>query len=61
MSFSKQLRQEADSIFEAIFAHPFVRGIASGDLQAEQLIHYVKQDFEYLNSFMQMYGTAISK
>lgn len=61
MSFSKQLRQEADPIFEAIFEHPFVRGIATGNLKKEQLIHYVKQDFEYLNSFMQIYGTAISK
>ncbi|MGP7816934.1 thiaminase II [Niallia sp. 01092] len=61
MKFSQQLRKEADSIFHAIFEHPFVQGIAKGDLKAEQLIHYVKQDFEYLNSFIQIYGTAISK
>jgi thiaminase/transcriptional activator TenA len=61
MSFSAYLRQEADPIFEAIFQHPFVQGIANGDLKKEALIHYVKQDFEYLNAFARIYGIAISK
>jgi thiaminase/transcriptional activator TenA len=61
MSFSAHLRQEADLIFEAIFQHPFVQGIANGDLKKEALIHYVKQDFEYLNAFARIYGIAISK
>ncbi|MGG6309572.1 thiaminase II [Paenibacillus macerans] len=61
MSFSQELRRQADDIFQAIFEHPFVKGIASGDLQKEQLIHYVKQDFEYLNAYMRIYGIAISK
>jgi thiaminase (transcriptional activator TenA) len=61
MSFSAELRKEADPIFDAIFEHPFVQGIANGELQKEQLIHYVKQDFEYLNSFIRIYGIAVSK
>ena len=61
MRFSKYLRQQADPIFEAIFAHPFVRGIANGDLSSEQLAHYVRQDFQYLNVFCQIYGLAIAK
>lgn len=61
MSFSQQLRQEADPIFEAIFAHSFVQGIARGDLGKDQLIHYVKQDFEYLNAYIRVYGLGISK
>ncbi|WP_046212520.1 thiaminase II [Paenibacillus wulumuqiensis] len=61
MSFSAEIRQAADPVFEAIYHHPFVQGIARGDLKPEQLVHYVKQDFEYLNSFMRIYGTAISK
>ncbi len=61
MTFSAELRKAADPIFQAIFEHPFVQGIASGDLKQEQLIHYVKQDFEYLNSFIRIYGIAISK
>lgn len=61
MSFSQKLRQEADPIFEAIYQHPFVQGIAKGTLGKEQLIHYVKQDFEYLNAYMRVYGLGISK
>lgn len=61
MSFSQELRKEAAPIFEAIFQHPFVKGIGAGKLDKEQLIHYIKQDFEYLNAFMKIYGTAITK
>ncbi|WP_132747651.1 thiaminase II [Scopulibacillus darangshiensis] len=61
MTFSQELRKEADPIFEAIFNHPFVQGIAKGHLESAQLVHYVKQDFEYLNTFMKVYGLAISK
>lgn len=61
MSFSQELRQQGSYIFEAIYDHPFVRGIAEGNLKKEQLIHYVKQDFEYLNAYMRIYGIAISK
>lgn len=61
MSFSKELRESAQPILEAIFDHPFVRGIAKGELEKEQLVHYVKQDFEYLNSFIRIYGMAIAK
>lgn len=61
MSFTQELRQQAGGIFQAIFDHPFVKGIAEGNLKREQLIHYVKQDFEYLNAYMRIYGIAISK
>ncbi len=61
MSFSKELRQAANPVFEAILEHPFVQGIGKGSLPAPALIHYVKQDFEYLNTFMQIYGVAISR
>lgn len=61
MGFSQELRRQADGIFQALCDHPFVRGIASGQLKKEQLIHYVKQDYEYLNAYMRIYGIAISK
>ncbi|AXF56181.1 thiaminase II [Salicibibacter kimchii] len=61
MSFTEGLRKEADPIFQAIFKHPFVQGIGHGDLKSDQLMHYVKQDFEYLNTFIQIYGLAINR
>ncbi|MCD5322278.1 MULTISPECIES: thiaminase II [Pontibacillus] len=61
MSFTEQLRHDAHPIFEAIFNHPFVKGIGEGNLPKEAVAHYVKADAEYLHAFMNVYGTAISK
>ncbi|PRO66381.1 thiaminase II [Alkalicoccus urumqiensis] len=61
MRFSEELRQEAEPVFEAIFHHPFVKGIGEGDLPKEALLHYVRQDFEYLTTFCRIYGLAVSK
>ncbi|NEZ40595.1 thiaminase II [Paenibacillus alvei] len=61
LTFTEELRNEAEPIYRAIMEHPFVRGIAEGTVKKEQLIHYVKQDFEYLNAFIRIYGIAISK
>lgn len=61
MSFSQQLRKEAEHIFEACYNHPFVKGIAEGHLEKEQLIHYVKQDFQYLNAMIQTRALGMAK
>lgn len=61
MNFSQELRKEAEHIFEACYNHPFLKGIAEGDLDAEQLIHYVKQDFEYLNAMIQARALGMAK
>ncbi|MGC9930785.1 thiaminase II [Priestia aryabhattai] len=61
MSFSSQLRQEANYIYEAIFNHPFIKGIAEGNVPKEALIHYVSQDYEYLTAFVRIYGAALTK
>jgi len=60
-SFTQELREKAHPVFEAIFCHPFVGGIAEGSLSSEQLAHYVRQDFQYLTVFCQVYGLAVSK
>lgn len=61
MNFSHELRKEAEHIFEACYNHPFLKGIAEGHLGAEQLIHYVKQDFEYLNAMIQARALGMAK
>lgn len=61
MSFATSLRTEAESIFQAIYQHPFVQGIANGHLPPASLIHYVQQDKEYLKTYGQVYGLALSK
>ncbi|TCS94839.1 thiaminase II [Hazenella coriacea] len=61
MTFTAQLRQESDELFQKIYDHPFVQGISKGKLKPEQLIHYVEQDFQYLSVFVQMYALGIMK
>lgn len=61
MSFSAQLRKEADPLFQRIYQHPFVQGIKKGQLRAEQLIHYVQQDHQYLSMFARIYALALTK
>ncbi|QTM98029.1 thiaminase II [Sediminibacillus dalangtanensis] len=61
MTFSEQLRKQADEVFEGILQHPFIRGIAEGNVPKQALIHYVKADYEYLSAFNRIYGLAISK
>ncbi|WP_077624100.1 thiaminase II [Sediminibacillus massiliensis] len=61
MTFTDDLRKRADNIYEGIFHHPFIKGIAEGNIPKEALIHYVKADYEYLSAFNRVYGIAISK
>jgi len=61
LGYAGELRRRADPLFEAIYQHPFVQGIAGGELASEQLAHYVRQDFQYLTVFCQVYGLAIAK
>ncbi|SDH26275.1 thiaminase (transcriptional activator TenA) [Alteribacillus persepolensis] len=61
MKFSQKIRQQADRMFEECYHHPFVQGIGQGKLEKEQLIHYVKQDYEYLNAMIQARALGMAK
>jgi thiaminase (transcriptional activator TenA) len=41
--------------------HPFVRGIASGELPRERFVAYVEQDAWFLTAFARAYALAIAK
>ncbi|MFZ4451417.1 thiaminase II [Salibacterium aidingense] len=61
MRFSEKLRQKADHMFTSCYDHPFIQGIGKGHLEKEQLIHYVKQDYEYLNAMIQARAIGMAK
>ncbi len=42
-------------------AHPFVRGIASGELPRARFVAYVEQDAWFLTAFARAYALAIAK
>jgi thiaminase (transcriptional activator TenA) len=61
MTFSKELRKEADPIWEASFHHPFVTGIADGTLSLESFRYYVLQDAYYLSHFARIQALGAAK
>ena len=61
MTFTTELRAEHDHLFEAFWAHPFLRGLHDGSAPAETVIHYIGQDHQYLTAFARCYGLGIAK
>ncbi|WP_017727759.1 thiaminase II [Halalkalibacterium ligniniphilum] len=61
MKFSEYLRQKVDSIWEASFQHPFVKGVADGSLPLECFSYYVQQDSFYLSQFAQVQSLGAAK
>lgn len=59
MKFSEQLQAQAKPIMDAINKHPFVEGLAKGDLPKEALISYVQQDYLFLKKLREVWASAI--
>ncbi|WP_433958206.1 thiaminase II [Cytobacillus horneckiae] len=59
-TFTEELRMHANMIWEENFRHPFVKGIAEGNLPLENFRFYVMQDSYYLSHFarVQAIGAA---
>jgi thiaminase/transcriptional activator TenA len=49
--FHQHLRETAHSVWNAIFAHPFVKELGAGTLSREQFLFFVRQDYLYLQDF----------
>jgi thiaminase/transcriptional activator TenA len=59
--FTEQLRKTVDSIWEAQYLHPFVRGIADGTLDTEKFKFYVRQDYAYLIDYARLFSLAVAR
>ncbi|NIR48793.1 thiaminase II [candidate division KSB1 bacterium] len=60
-SFSETMKKAADSVWQAILAHPFVEGIGDGSLSRERYEFYLKQDYAYLIEFSRVFALASAK
>jgi len=60
-SFSEEIRKQTDSIWKAIFEHPFVQSIGKGTLDRERYEFYLKQDYIYLIDFSRVFALAAAK
>ncbi|KAL0078884.1 Phosphomethylpyrimidine kinase-domain-containing protein [Phycomyces blakesleeanus] len=61
-SFVKALRDSLPKgMWSEFIDHPFVRGIADGTLPKESFIHYIKQDYMYLQHYARSAALAAYK
>ena len=59
--FHDHLRLNTDTIWQAIFSHPFVIGIGDGTLSRDRYIFFLKQDYVYLIHFSRVFALASAK
>lgn len=59
--FTDQLWQEAEPVWQAIQAHPFLTELRAGTLPIETFQYYVAQDYQYLEAFGRAVATALAK
>jgi thiaminase (transcriptional activator TenA) len=60
-SFSAELWDSSADIYDAIVAHPFVRGLTDGSLPQEAFTFYVVQDALYLRWYAQALAAVASR
>jgi thiaminase/transcriptional activator TenA len=61
MSFSDELRQGVDDVWEAMHAHPFVRGIGDGTLDPDRFRFYVRQDYLFLIDYARLLALGCAR
>lgn len=59
--FTDLLRQQAAPIWEAEYAHPFVRGIGDGSLVPERFAFWVRQDYLFLIEYCRLFALAAAR
>ncbi|WP_425406405.1 thiaminase II [Hwanghaeella sp.] len=57
----ERLKESCRADWDAYVQHPFVRGMATGDLPKECFQHYLKQDYLFLIHFARAYALSIYK
>ncbi len=61
MTFSTELIDAGKPILNAIMDHPFIKGLASGNISKKALMFYVTQDWNYLNAYLKVDAAGIAK
>lgn len=61
ISFSQQIFNRVEPVWQSYLAHPFVQGIGDGTLDKAKFIHYMKQDYIYLIEYSRLFAIGASK
>ena len=57
----QEMRQKTGPLWQAIFAHAFVKGMGDGSLSRDRFEFYLKQDYLYLIDFSRVFSLACAK
>jgi thiaminase/transcriptional activator TenA len=47
-----RLWAEIEPVYGAILGHPFIKGLASGELNVDSFVHFISQDTHYLQDYV---------
>jgi thiaminase/transcriptional activator TenA len=61
VSFSAELRRDADPIWRAQHDHPFVRGIGDGTVDVERFKRWLRQDYRFLVEYCRVFALAAAR
>ena len=61
MSFSAELRRDADPVWRAQHDHPFVRGIGDGTVDVERFKRWLRQDYRCLVEYCRVFALAAAR
>jgi len=61
MTRARALWEAHQDLVRRCEAHPFVQGIASGELPRERFVFYVEQDAFFLEAFARAYALGLAK
>ena len=59
--FTDRLRRDADPIWSAQHAHPFVRGIGDGTLDIDRFRYWVRQDYGFLIDYCRVFALGAAR
>jgi len=59
--FTDRLRRDADPIWSAQHAHPFVRGIGDGTLDIDRFRYWVRQDYRFLIDYCRLFALGAAR
>ncbi|WP_323703842.1 thiaminase II [Mammaliicoccus sp. Dog046] len=61
MTFTEQLFQRVEPIWESYLGHPFIKGLSDGTLDEEKFKHWLKQDYVYLIEYARLFSIGAAK
>lgn len=61
MSFTDELRDDADEIWSAIYDHPMVAGIGDGTLDEDKFRYWLRQDYVYLVDYCRLFALGAAQ